>query len=364
MNSPTQPHVYANRLTQRGFSLIELMIAITIGLLILAALSTLFVHQSRVRSELDKSNRMIDNGRYAMEVLSENLKLAGYYDSLSEIPEPLVPTTLNPCQSPSVDIDNVLYHHVQGYDAATESDDIASPPCGLTSLKTGSDILVLRRVSTSSVAATAAVANATYLQVSKCTNDLADPLTTRKYKIAIAPSSFTFRKKNCTASGIGVGDGPADLRPLIVQTYFVSPENTAGDGIPTLMRRELNNATGVFETTPLVEGIEYFQVDYGLDGADTDADGRPDRFDLADIDGAADAYVSCAACTPEEWANIVSVKIYIISRNLETTAGYTDSKSYELGSAGTFGPLGDAYKRHVYTQVVRLVNPSSRREVP
>jgi len=49
--------------SQRGLSLIELMISITIGLLILVSLSSLFINQSKARAELDKSTRMIDNGR-------------------------------------------------------------------------------------------------------------------------------------------------------------------------------------------------------------------------------------------------------------------------------------------------------------
>src|SRR3990167_259795 len=82
MNSPIHTHAFTNRQTQRGLSLVELMISITIGLLILSAMTTLFVNQSKTRAELDKSNRMIDNGRYALELLSENLRLAGFYGEL------------------------------------------------------------------------------------------------------------------------------------------------------------------------------------------------------------------------------------------------------------------------------------------
>jgi type IV pilus assembly protein PilW len=88
------------------------------------------------------------------------------------------------------------------------------------------------------------------------------------------------------------------------------------------------------------------QIDYGLD---------------ADANGAADSYIAAPAAAAD-WGNIVSVKINIIARNIETSTGHTDTKIYVLGSAGNFGPFGDAYKRRAYTQVVRLVNPSGRRE--
>lgn len=344
MNSPTHTHAFANRQMQRGLSLVELMISITIGLLILSSLTTLFVNQSRTRAELDKSNRMIDNGRYALELLSDNLRMAGFYDSY--VPASGVPaTTPDPCNLTAITTAatnlDVLRHHVQGYNAATQTSQIASLPatCGFTytagsatTLKDGSDILVLRRASTSAVAA--AVAATTYLQVSNCSTDAVS------YQIAPGTATFTaFQNKDCAT--------PASLRPFLVQVYYVSPDNNAGDGIPTLKRRELDAATGAFVTTPMVEGIEYLQIDYGLD---------------ADADGAADSYI--AAPTAANWPDIVSVKINIIARNTEPTTGHNDTKSYVLGSAGTFGPFGDAYKRHAYTQVVRLVNPSGRREVP
>src|SRR3990167_9518695 len=98
MRSPAFRHIIIGRPSQRGLSLIELMISITIGLLILSAMATLFANQSRTRSELDKSNRMIDNGRYALEVLSENLRVSGFYGERDIAPAGAIndPCTSNP----------------------------------------------------------------------------------------------------------------------------------------------------------------------------------------------------------------------------------------------------------------------------
>lgn len=350
MNSLKPFYGSTGRQYQRGLSLVELMISITIGLLILSSLTTLFVNQSKTRSELDKSNRMIDNGRYALEVLTENLRMAGFFGNY--LPGGAPVATPDPCSLATITDSatnlDVLRHHVQGYNSAAQTSQIASLPasCGftytagsVTSLKPGSDILVLRRVSTATpvAAANAAAspnsANTVYLQVSNCN-------TEASYQLVSAAGSFTaFHDKDCTTT--------ASLRPFIVQVYFVSLDNNSGDGIPTLKRRELDQATGAFVTTPLVEGIEYLQVDYGLD---------------ANADGAADSYI--AAPVAADWPNIVSVKLNIIARNIETSTGHNDTKSYVLGSAGAFGPFNDQYKRHAYTQVVRLINPSGRREVP
>lgn len=341
---------------QRGLSLIELMISITIGLLILAALTSLFVNQSKTRVELDKSNRMIDNGRYALEILSDNLRQAGFYGEFSpSATVPAMPGALpDPCSVVPADISAALQLAIQGYEAATQTSQITSPPCSFTysagnalSLKPGSDILVIRRASTATpIVQGAALAGTHYLQVSLCKND--DPAV--PYIINTDPAAFILRSCPPPPAVTKL----ADLRNFMVQVYFVSPDNNPGDGIPTLKRRELDPTTHNFQNTPLVEGIEYMQLDYGLDT--TGALGVPD--------GSPDSYITAPTLT--QWPNIVAVKINILARNTEATSGYTDTKTYALGVAGNFTPSGaDAhYKRHAYTQFVRLVNPADRREPP
>jgi type IV pilus assembly protein PilW len=333
---------------QCGLSLIELMISITIGLLILVALSTLFINQSKSRIELDKSNRMIDNGRYALELLSDDLSVAGYYGEFTPASGvPAIPASLpDPCSTSASDMAAALQLAVQGYDAADTSSSIASPPCGLTytagsdkTLKPGSDILVIRRTSTATpIVQGVALAGTHYLQASLCQYD---PVA---FKLDTVPANFTLRTKSCTQTST---TPYADLRQFMVQVYFVSPNNRSSpaDGIPTLKRLELDPTTHAFVTTPLVEGIDYMQIEYGLD---------------ADDNGTADSYVAAPALA--DWPNVVAVKMHILARNTESTRNYTDTKTYDLGLAGTVAP-NDTYKRHAYIQYIRLVNPAGRREV-
>lgn len=360
MNHSAYTHTFTNRTSQRGLSLVELMISITIGLLILSALATLFVNQTNTRMELDKSNRLIDNGRYALEVLSENLRLAGFYGEGELTVSPFI---ADPCTSdlstPSLsDLRSALGLYVAGYDAAGSSTTIGSPPCGLVpaDLKAGSDILVLRRADTTPIAAALAVSGMHFIQLSSCNSNTESASSV----IDTTAASYILHQRDCVSA--------ANVRRFVVQTYFISPNNIAGDGIPTLKVIEFDqNYTGTstvhecvnhatpaaptsncFIITPLVEGIEYLQVEYGIDG---------------DNDGVADSYVTNCA-TAVCWSNVVSVKLNVIARNTEKTIGYTNTNTYTLGQAGPFGPFSDSYKRHVYTQVVRLVNPSSRRETP
>jgi type IV pilus assembly protein PilW len=402
-HSGSLPH--SSHRSQRGLSLIELMISLTIGLLILVSLTSMFVGQTRARSELDKANRMIDNGRYALELLSSSIRMAGYYDSYDPreslgVTDPYVfvsgwssLTDAPPCDT-AIMTDatrnrNLLALHVQGYNATDATNEIATPPCTLSysssnadlKLKAGSDILVIRRASTATPITQATAAgnpNGTiYLQVSSCEYD------TTLYKIAAATGTTADielalnlgqRNDNATDNCLApfgvpaITDPRADVRPLVTEIYFVSPDNVAGDGIPTLKRRALtrdSTNTAVFVTTPLVEGIEFMQIEYGIDDPAQNTDGVGG----VGLDGAPDSYTATPASLAE-WSNVVTVKLHLIARNIEPTGGYIDPNTYALGTtgvtgtAGTYTPSGDAlnYKRHAYTQLVRLVNVSGRRE--
>jgi hypothetical protein len=63
----------------------------------------------------------------------------------------------------------------------------------------------------------------------------------------------------------------------------------------------------------------------------------------------------------------MAVGVNILARNIDKTVGYADTKSYKLSAVTGIAEIpaaNDNYKRHAYNQVVRVVNPSSRRETP
>ena len=71
------------RRRQFGLSLIELMVSVTLGLLILSGVLVVFVNTSAARNEVERTSRQIENGRYASELLTEDLRLAGFYGELN-----------------------------------------------------------------------------------------------------------------------------------------------------------------------------------------------------------------------------------------------------------------------------------------
>lgn len=323
------------QIRQAGLSLVELMISITIGLILVTGVAMLIAQQSGSRNELDKSSRQIENGRYAIELLRDDIEHAGFYSEYAppkttvySAPDPCVPdnTGWTPA-TPAVPVG--LY----GYAGA------AADPTPLTCLanyKANTAVLAVRRTSTDApIAASSAVPSTTYMQVSRCNQD------TSPY--VMAASSFTLRQKDCLTL--------STLRKYIVRIYYVSTCNecgTGGDTIPTLKVMEFIDGTTT--TRPLVEGIENMQFDYGIDSTS---------------DGAPDSYTTNPAAG--QWKDVMAVRVNILARNLEKTTGYTDTKSYSLSAVtgvAAVPAFNDSYKRHVYNQVVRVINPSGRREQP
>lgn len=366
-----------------GFSLIELMIASAIGLLLLSGLALIFVNTSEANRELQKSAQQIENGRYAIEIMSNDLRLAGFYGHLHDMISIAKPAAMpDPCEATAAaTLLSALWYPVQGYagtiDATSPASDAApslaaAPKCTLldaATLKPGSDVLVVRRADTNALAATdTATTNVFYMQASATNAEvqLGNGAVIGSNK-ASGGASVLYLTNGATPPAPA-----APIRRLHVRIYFVAPcsiglgasgkcnGSAAEDKIPTLKRLELTSS-GTFTIVPLVEGIEYLKVEYGIDDAPStvnlatqlSGDATVDRFDTAP--------------STAEWESVIAAKIYVLARNTEPTRGYSDTKRYVLGSlaATVQTPArNDEYKRHVYSAASYLANPAGRREIP
>ena len=78
------PPISSLRIRTGGFSLVEVMIAITLGLLLTAAVLQLFVGNSATFRTTDAISRVQENARYAQSVLNQELRMVGYRGCLSK----------------------------------------------------------------------------------------------------------------------------------------------------------------------------------------------------------------------------------------------------------------------------------------
>jgi type IV pilus assembly protein PilW len=362
----------AARRHQAGFSLVELMVALALGLLILVGLSTLFANTSVARGEIDKASRQIENGRFALQTLADDIRHAGYYGALAFAPA--APAAMpDPCSTVTADVQAAIGLPLQGYAGAA-----AAPLACLDGYKPQTGVIVVRRASTAAPAASA-VAGSFNIQVSGCAGD-----GNVGYVLDTSAGTFGMHSNGSPGCVPLTGAPIAPISPFFVRIYYVSCNSdsatacgaSGGDGVPTLQRLEVypantpcpsgSHGVGAGNTSPciapVVDGIENLQFGYGLDSSSPTPDGTPDVYtDVppASVDRAASgAYVN-------NWRDVMSVRIYLMARNLDPTGGYVDAKTYALGPVSVNYAANDPlarYKRHAYSEVVRLNNPAGRRE--
>lgn len=346
---------------ERGMTLVELLVAVAIGMLILTAMAVLFANNSRSRTETERASQKIENGRYALEVVGTDLEHAGYFSVFDPRQVPLPTAIPAACATAAADLKAALPVHVQGFD------DTSGGLACISDVKPGTDVLVVRRISSCAAGVgtcPALPAGAVGFQPSSCNDplrpELASGIVDNAYKLSAAAADFTLTRRDCTTA--------APVHRYMVRIYYVAANDRDGDGIPTLKRAELEG--GGFTTVTLVQGVDDFQVEYGMD---SNGDGSPDVYSASP-----EAYLACGpASTPtcvQNWASVVTVRVFVLSRNIDATAGHSDTKSYVLGRVAdaalgsgaehTVGPFNDGYKRSVFQETVRLQNVSGRRLSP
>lgn len=327
-----------------GFSLIELMVALVIAAVLLLGLSTYFVSSSRAFAETERVSRQIENGRYASALLSEDIRHAGFYGEVNNViylpagSSIALPASVPDfCLSTLAAVTAAMSLPVQGSHAPG-----TTPSC-LPDYVSGTDILVVRRSNTTSVAVAAAVANGIYTQVGFC--------QTAPTLFKVAQSGFDLTAKDCATV--------QPIRQYHVYIYYIGKcaigtgtngACASGDPLlPTLKRLELrptSESCSPWCAVPLVEGIENMQIEYGLD-TKVKPDGAPTSFVVS-------------PATVSDWSKVVALRLHLLARNTDITQGYTDTKTYKLG-ATTVTP-GGSYRRHAYTELVRVQNVGQRIE--
>lgn len=303
---------------QRGFSLVEIMVAMVLGIVILLAVSEVFISNSRTRGEIEKTGRQIENGIYALGLMEDELANAGFWGEAGAQP---VSATLPPlCPTTETDLIDAMGYPVQG--------ELSGTSCANS--KTGSDFIAVRRASTCAAGVSgcaALLAGSFHLQVAACQSESPGAVLLKSNS-----AQLTYRQRNCTTA--------APIYRFLSRVYYVNASDE-------LVRTQLDGSV-YSAATALVDGIEIMRFEYGID---TDGDSEVDVF--------------TATPTTAQWSDVVAVKVSLIARNLEATAGYDDTRTYTIAGASYTVPTAvRSFKRQLYSTTVHLRNVAGRREQP
>lgn len=335
---------------QKGLSLIELMVALLLGVLLLGGIVVIFEQNKRNSVQDEQVARMQEGGRFALQLLSRNLALSGFFGSVPDNRDISVSWTSGTDCLYDHDYDGTANRQLRnprtpfyvGNDATTSGFSCITDP-----VNPGSDVLMVNRVfggsdMTIDVGGTqtgSLVSGAIYV------------------KTGARGEGNLFQASSTTDSGSATVPNPAAFWRFDPQVFFVRNFSVSnGDGIPTLCRNHLTTAA-VYATECLVEGVEYVQVEFGIDDSPGDGNNVPNYY-VANPDAA-------------ELSQIITARIFVLMRSVNPIANYVNDKTYTLGTRAVdfdtstpaiVDPPNDSFLRRVYSTTVLFRNSSLRKE--
>lgn len=389
-----------NKHKLNGMSLIELLTAITIGLMLMAGAVSLFVTNKRVFRETGQMGYLQENARFAIDQLTKDIRMAGFmgchHDS-SKVKNYIAGIT--PASGSLYDtaygIEGINDNAVKW--SPSNNTDVGTPGTGLGIRVSDTDGITVRYLSgeywnvvedndkagtasgyMASVSGVALVSTVNdhpntgdaknnfnpgeMLGISDCNAADIFQLTTS------APTTNGHIRHEAGGGAAGVFPGNtagnffqvyaagAKVRRYHAVRYYIGEGSYGG---PSLFRQTFRNVTtnssggaqnpeSKIETQELLEGIENMQIMYGVD---SNNDGAPDEYLVAgDTD----------LTNPDHWNDVVSVKIALLIRTVDQNfLDQADTGTYTL-LGNTVDPADLNVRRRVYNVTIQLRNRIDR----
>ena len=313
---------------QAGFTLVEMMIAITIGLGILAGLVGVLATNSSNSRTNDRTSDLMTNGRYALNSMKQELRQAGFRGYTWADPTSIAPSTLgtlsNECLATGAAAGSFIANIRQGVWGANNSNPFSGSCIPATSFASGNDVLVVRRLS-------------------------AIPETPIANKISFRSSYATGQIfRGTTVPTFPSSASPLDSFGVKIYVYYISPftvSATESPLVPALFRVALQS-DGSMARELVASGIEHMQVQYGK----LDPQTLQTQF-LDTVSGSSSDFVGT------DWEKVNAVRIWLLARNETAEPGYANSNVYVMGDQTyDFSAASDGFRRQLFSTVVQLRN--------
>jgi type IV pilus assembly protein PilW len=312
--------------SQRGLSLIELMVSLVIGALLIAGAVSVYMQSRNTYRTNDVASRMQEVARYALDVIAPDVRLAGFW-GLTNRPD---------------SFDTASVAAVTKDCAASFTADVAQPIQGLDALATGgtgyptgwactipagfkkvdwSDILIVRRGS-------------------------ADPVAFEAGRVQIQSNRETAAlfTNGALPAGFGAGD-LSQTHDLMVGVYYVAESTTTLNGRRMFsLHRQTLVAGPALQDEEIIAGVQDMQVQFGLD---------------VDGDGTVERYVNPEDVIPAD-ARIATVQLWLLVVAEEREIGFTDDHVYTYANANqTADVFHDDRRRVLVTKTIQVRNAAT-----
>lgn len=330
-----------------GISLVEMMIAMLVGMVLLAGIYRVFISSTTSYQFETELSNLQENGRFAMEFLTRDTRQTGYRGCAGS--QVAVTNTLNPGAGSLFDFDRAI----EGYDDVTDPAAAEFAAMGI-SPQMSTDVLILRKMDSDVIVEIVDQMPDTSADLKITGNVVPPPLADNDIvMITDCQAAAVFQITNFTdgvlkanvvhnAGGsttpgnatkdLGHAFGPgSEIAKMSTYIYFVDTNANGEVGLYYKI-----NAGGSQE---IVSGVESMQVTYGVD---TDGD--------RDID----TFVKAGGVA--SWANVLAARIgVLVASTDEVQRGDVDVAAYTVN--GTNIPAAnDRRLRQVFVTTVALRN--------
>lgn len=321
-------HITSNQ-GQRGFSLIEIMVAIAISLILLAGIIQLFSSNRQGFRIQEGFSLLNENARYAISRLQYDLRMADHWGGVdvSEITS-AAPAITDDCSAGfATDTQGLL-----GLEGG------ATAPAAVAGCLDGgnyipnSDVIVVRYADPKPVPTASLVGTDLYVRSSA-------------------------GRRGLIFQGSNSGSLPSDLAiespemggkvnlPYHFMIYFLR-ECTASTGTGAgvcLAKRELDG-TGLSASSDVIEGVEQLQVVYGID-------------ENGNLN--ADIYRPATDIGANDWGNVVTARIDILVRSPALDLSIDQAgETYDMAGGFTYTVPNSLrhYPRKLYSKIIQVRN--------
>lgn len=358
----------------RGFGLVELMIALALGMVIILGVTTLFSDSSRTLNDITRAGRQLENSLYAMDLLAKELSLVDYWGEanapvdaddpaygplragelngleISGYPQvpPLCPGTGATGFDPRVELAWAMEYPLLAGLGSEVNAAVGDGSCkggGSTASATAA-YFAARRASTCAVGDTEAskdicrgADNFFYMQTNGC-YDENKGLSGGELKLYpldsdTFPGGLDYTRYSCES---------ADAAPIyryVSRIYYVN----ASDQLVRLSLDKPEDEPISYQQEILVDGVEDLQFEWFID--DT-GDGQYNRVDTT--------------LAYEDAVNVIGAKIWLMVRSSRERPGYVDDTVYTMAGKEWLVPEGmSGYPRTLQSRTVNLPNRVGRR---
>ena len=305
---------------QKGFTLIEIMIALLLGIFLTSGVIQIFLGSKQSYRMQDNLSRLQENGRFAMYFIARDIRMSGYWGCVKNNDNVIT----NNIDTTDSDYDSTIHAFTNSITGTNGTVDGTNPALD------ASDSITIKGAFDSGVRITASSSAVSALSTAsgQSVGDIAivsDCRTGDIFQVDTAANQAPGNTAATVSKVYGI-----DSRIFELQTIVYSIKTGAG-GLLSLFREDSDG------DNELIEGIENMQIVYGVDN---DGNKTPDYY--------------VPASGGLDFSKVISIRISLLVQTIDDNVT-KQTLAYTYNGGTNSAPV-DRRKRQVFSSTIALRN--------